>query len=503
MTAPTVDRELALRALHDVGFFARAVAGAELWPHQVAIATSPARIRCVCAGRQSGKTRTLAVLALFEAFSRPGSRTLILSAGEDAARDVLAEASALAGAPLLAGSVVDDLTEILTLANGSTIRSIPASEKRARGKSIDLLILDEAAYIDEEIWRAARYTILARPASRVVMASTPRGRLDRFFATHWRLGGRDGVPVELAGISVESFHWPSSISPLVDEELIEFWRRTDDPRIFQREVLAEWADEASQYFSSDELDANVAPYSMLRPGELQRAELVVAGVDWASAHDANAVVMLGVLAEGDVNGTSEEEPRFFVAWAEERYRYSMNQWARDLAAYGDTSRGGFEFYVVASEANGVGSGPTELLQEAARDHGWSRWRVQPVWTTAKRKASGFGVIRLLLQQNRLLLPAEPSLRRQLEALELTTSDDGNVRISVPESQGHDDQAMALLQGASCLRHVNGGGRPQDLLGGGELVETPAGVRLFERPRTAWQPRAFRAVRGADDNETGW
>jgi hypothetical protein len=499
MSAATgVDRELVRRARAGIDFFARVLTGEELWPHQVALASSVARIVAACIGRQAGKSRTLAVLALWHAWRSPGFRVLVLSAGEDAAKDLLAEIARLAGSPLLAGSVVDSTASTITLSNGSTIRCVPQSEKQVRGKSIDLLILDEAAYIDEEIWRAARYTILARPGSRVFMCSTPRGRRDRFFATHYHLARPgEGAVEHAAGVSVESFHWPSTVSPLVDEELVEFWRQTDDPRVFRREVLAEWVDEAGQFFTAEELDSNVAPFVQIDP-EAARGAYVVGGVDWASRVDSNALAMIGVLGRHGY----QREPVFCVAHARER-RGSMNEWARDVARWVDPHECGFEAHSLASELNGVGQAPTELLGAELRERGMRPWTVRGVWTTNARKANGFGQVKLLLQQGRLVLPADPTLRRQLEALEFTTSESGNTSIAVPASKGHDDLAMALCQAMSCVRHVHAGPSPDDLAGKGEVLTTAAGAAIYEHPRLAWHRRAFQHPAGSEDGEKGW
>jgi hypothetical protein len=242
---PTVNRQTVTEARKDIAVFAEVLVGQPLWPHQIELARSHARIRTVCSGRQAGKTRTLAVLALHDAFAAPERRVLIISAGEEAAKDLLSEISMLAMAPLLAGSVIDDERHQITLSNGSTIRSVPASERQIRGKSIDLLIIDEAAYVDDAIWTAARYTIISRPGSRIVLASTPWGRQDRFFALSYRAGLRreDGY---------ESFHWPSTASPMVDVELLDLWRSSSTDREYRREVLADWVDSAGQYFNDAE-----------------------------------------------------------------------------------------------------------------------------------------------------------------------------------------------------------------------------------------------------------
>jgi hypothetical protein len=59
-------------ARRDPSRFAELLVGAPLWPHQAEVAMSAARYRLICAGRQVGKSRLLAVLALWQAFSRAG-----------------------------------------------------------------------------------------------------------------------------------------------------------------------------------------------------------------------------------------------------------------------------------------------------------------------------------------------------------------------------------------------------------------------------------------------
>lgn len=182
----TTGREVVRRARRDVAYFAEVLLGQPLLPHQREVVESHARHRVICSGRQAGKSVTLAVLALHAAFTKPGGFVLILSAGDDAAKDLLAVCSTLATSPLLAGSVGDDNKSEMLLTNGSRIRSIPSSQRRARGPSVDLLILDEACWIDDLVWNASKFTIVVRPDSKIVMASTPYGRQDRFL--RWRSG---------------------------------------------------------------------------------------------------------------------------------------------------------------------------------------------------------------------------------------------------------------------------------------------------------------------------
>lgn len=86
------------RARKDVSHFAEALLGRPLWRHQREVVESDARHRVICSGRQAGKSTTLAVSALHTAFTKPGLFVLIISAGEQAARDLLGNESVVVGA---------------------------------------------------------------------------------------------------------------------------------------------------------------------------------------------------------------------------------------------------------------------------------------------------------------------------------------------------------------------------------------------------------------------
>ena len=97
-------------------------------------------------GRQLGKSRGLALRALWRAFGAPGRRVLVVSgSGELGARRLLGEVRAIATASeILAGSITDEQGQLLTLSNRSEIRSVAASEPSIRGWQVDELYLDEA-----------------------------------------------------------------------------------------------------------------------------------------------------------------------------------------------------------------------------------------------------------------------------------------------------------------------------------------------------------------------
>lgn len=487
----------------DPGAFAAEVLGQPLWDYQLEFARSAARYRVVCAGRQVGKSTTLATLALFEAATRSNVLVLVVSAGEEAAKRLLADCVSLASnSASLAGSIVDDGKSLLTLTNGSTIRSVPASVRQIRGWPVDLLIIDEAAFIENDIWQAAEPAIIARKGSRVVMTSSPWGGVEDFFRRSWNRGmdHPDGM--------YEAWHWPSDTSPLVDKALLEQIRQNNTPEYFRREYLAEWTDDAGSYFTESELMGSVASYEMCPPEDLEwfldGRFAAAGGIDWG-LNDANVLTLVSVLEDFGLNREllGDKLP-LFIPWYEAKHKWPYSQFISRIV---ETAK----FYhlpVIASETNGVGQYPTTMLDEKLAEAGFHS-TVAPVVTDVRRKQSGFGMIKGLLQTQRLVLPRDPELLKQLRGLEFEQLPGGGLRIAVPERSGHDDVAMSFMQAVSSVR-LDAARRRQLSFGevesfpeGTETVETLSGLKVPVRARpVSFHREAFAYPRGSESGE-GW
>lgn len=227
---------LSLRdARSDIRTFARAV-NRPMTSWQARAMMSRARTVVIPAPRQSGKSRSLAMKASHTAFRQPGAVVLIISAGEDAARRLLAEVRAIVTeSPLLAGSVVDEQQQLVRLSNGSTIRSVPASERQIRGWSVDLLILDEAALLDDElVLSAAIPTTSARPDAQIIMASSP-GAPEGVFYTFARAG-------EQGSEHVETHTWRLADAKWISKEVVEAARASLPLAVFEREYEGQFSD---------------------------------------------------------------------------------------------------------------------------------------------------------------------------------------------------------------------------------------------------------------------
>lgn len=488
----------------DPGAFADAVLGEGLWPYQCDFARSPARFRVVVAGRQVGKSRTLAKVSLFEATTRSNILVLVVSAGEEAAKRLLADCVALANGSVLGqGSVVDEGKSLLTLSNGSQIRSVPASIRQIRGWPVDLLIVDEAGFIENTIWDAALPAIIARPGSRVVVASSPWGTTEHWFRALWNRGN------DSPDANYESWQWSSYDSPLADKTLLDELKASRSSEWFNREVLGQFTDDSGSYFSEAELMGAVADYRMCSPEDLEfwsdKRFAAAGGIDWGYAHDANALTLVSPLEDFGLNRELlGDKLALFIPWFEFHYKWPYTQFIERVV--GTAKK--YHLPVIASETNGVGQYPTTMLDDRMSEAGFYS-TVAPVVTDVRRKQTGFGMIKGLLQSNRLVLPRDPELLKQLRGLEFEQLPGGSLRIAVPDRVGHDDVAMSFMQAVSSIR-LDGAVRDQGGFGEAqsppadlETVQTGNGLNVPAAARpVAFHRHAFTYPKGSESGE-GW
>jgi hypothetical protein len=402
----------------DLRAFAEAV-GCPLADWQAEALTLETRTTAIVAPRQSGKSRTLAVKGLHWAYSRPAQRVLVVSAGEDASRRLLAEAAAVATrSPLLAASVVDENAGRLSLSNGSEVRSVPASERAVRGWSVDLLLIDEAAQVDDGlILGAAIPTTAARPYARIVLAGSPGGPEGAFY-----LAAEEG---DHGSEYVRTFRWQLADATWIGGEVIEAARAQLPSAAFEREYEGRFMDVAA--------DERVIPHEWVAAA--QRRELepgpVVYGVDIARRPEGDETVILR-LAGGVAR----------VEWA--RRGADLMQTSATIARLADDGW----TPTIALDAIGLGMGVLDRLRElqvpvspfiasarATRSDRFLNLRAEAWWKA--REAFRLGDVDLD--------PDDRTLAAQLCSVRYGLTSSGVVQIASKESmRSSPDRADALV-----------------------------------------------------------
>jgi hypothetical protein len=169
--------------------------GLEPDPWQADVLESQHSRLLLCCCRQAGKSTVVALLGLVEAIFVPGTKVLLVSRSHRQSRELLrlvTEFYRRLGKPLRERQTQEELL----LENGSRIVCLPCKEETIRGYShINLLVLDEAARVPDDLYRAVR-PMLAVSQGRLICLSTPYGRRG-FFHDAWTNGGDDWQRIEV------------------------------------------------------------------------------------------------------------------------------------------------------------------------------------------------------------------------------------------------------------------------------------------------------------------
>ncbi len=173
--------------------------------------------------RQSGKTTVVSILALAEAIFRPYHRVLILSRSHRQSKIVFEMVKLflfLTGDRFLKRRTAEEIE----FDHLSKIVCLPCNADTIRGYSkVDLVIIDEAARVPDEVYRAVR-PMLAVTNGRLICLSTPRGRRGWFWHA-WSSGGEDWHRVEI----------PATKCPRIKPEFLAEERRAHSLSYYRQE----------------------------------------------------------------------------------------------------------------------------------------------------------------------------------------------------------------------------------------------------------------------------
>ena len=209
------------------------------------LCSEAARVLLNCA-RQSGKSTMAAILALHQALCCPSSLVLILAPAERQAKELFSKVAASYQA---LGHIIpaDSYRKMgMELSNGSRIEALPGTEKTVRGYSgVDLLILDEASRVADELYYATR-PMLAVSGGRLLMMSTPYGKRGVFYE-EWT-----------EGIGWERYEVPASECPRIPASFLEEERKALPARVYRQEYSNSFEDVDDAVFAYEDVAAAIS-----------------------------------------------------------------------------------------------------------------------------------------------------------------------------------------------------------------------------------------------------
>lgn len=403
------------RLLDEPSYFVKHYIGEEPFDYQEEFMDHDSDRKAFVSGRRVGKSRTASWLALWKAITYSDAEVLVTAKAQRQSMELFNQIQK----EMRDSSISDDewgvvrstRTEI-NFDNGSRIIALPVgrdgSNIRGYGGQNNMVIVDEAAFVADEIFQQVLSPMMAVGSGDFILLSTPFGKkgflYQRFNDPKWY-----------------TMQVPSSANPLVDDDFIDEQKQNLTSTQFKQEILGQFVESADSFFNRDELVDN-SMESVDRKGD--KAYL---GVDLASSGGDESVYVC-VDDEGQV---------FHIEHTSDMPMTDAMGRIRELDQY-------YDFDKIVIDSTSLGQGVVDQVTESLGA------KVDGFKFTNEKKQDLYNTLKRELQNGDLTIPYIPGkddkpgnkLVRQCLDLERSFTSTGRMRIQHPPN-GHDDFSDAF------------------------------------------------------------
>lgn len=267
----------------DPTIFAKSYLNILPFDYQDQVLNDPSERIIVCSSRQIGKTYVVAIKALHFAMFNPNKTILVFSKNQNQSKKFLREIKRL----MYEGMVYmnhtlekqdlgfkpteentwmfpedidnkkpNNQTEF-TLTNGTTIMSLPATDS-SRGYTAHLVIVDEAAFVPDEIFDMIIEPTVRYTGGSIILLSTPNGQkgfFHRFFDPEDKSERDENDP-----LTYKRYWWNWNMCPEPNiRKQTERKRKELDPIRFLQEYEAQFTSDGDAFFQSRKVKEAIDP----------------------------------------------------------------------------------------------------------------------------------------------------------------------------------------------------------------------------------------------------
>ncbi|MCY4063607.1 MAG: terminase family protein [Chloroflexi bacterium] len=372
---------------------------------------SPARFKVVACGRRWGKTALGMNLILHSALVEK-KRCWWLTPTHQMSAQVWRDLKT--STKPLNGSKISETERRIDLPGGGMIAVRSAFHPdNLRGEGLDLVVLDEAAFMPPQIWTDIVRPMLVSTRGQALFLSTPNGQ--NWFCDLFNLGSDPLQP------QWESFQFPTAANPLIHHQELQDIRRQTPDHVWQTEYMAQFVSPGGQVFRHVR-DAVSTPPPKPLPGHQY-----VAGIDWGRDNDYTAIAVIDATTRQMVALDRFNQ----IGWSLQRNRLLAlaNHW---------------QPHVIWAEINSIGEPNIEaLIQEGLPIRGFR--------TTAQSKPPLIESLALALERGSLSLLDEPTLLAELTTYSQQRLPSGAFRYGAPPG-AHDDTVIATALAWHAAQH---------------------------------------------------
>lgn len=418
--------------------FIEQVVGLELFDYQKRFMDGDSDRKVFVAGRQVGKSRTASWMALHHAVTHPGSLVLVTADALRQSSELFSQLQSEINNSGLAdeqwGIKRSTQTEI-EFEHNSRIKVVPTGRNgnKIRGFTADLIIIDEAAFVEDSIFKEVIEPMTLVSKGTIVLSSTPYGASGYFYDK--------AQESELSDSKWERVQVSSYDNPEIDEEDIEELKKGKTRNQIKQEIMGEFVPTGDQFFT------NPLIKSCLND-DVKRGVVQYAGKNESEEVDPNARLYLGadLGAEGSDQTILSMIDEYGNIFSVEKHDFGVYE-ARKRIQQLDNH---YNFEQINIDRGGVGEGPVAELRNKIGN------KVEAIYLSTQKKQSVYQTMKAEMEAGNLHLPADEDIRLQLEKLGYKKTKSGNLSIHA-KSGFHDDIPDSLALATWALPETGGSG----------------------------------------------
>ena len=397
-------------------------------PAQEQILRDKHKFITVVAGRKFGKTKMVAFYVIWYALTHPEHRILITAPSYQQSRIIYRECGRLLRRSILSCLVESDLKTPfpqIQFKNGAEIQfRSTQNPDLLRGEEAHLIIMDEAAYIKDEVVTEVLEPMLLVTNGGWIKISTPAGH-NHFYDTYLK-GQSEEFP------EYSSYRFPSTANPYVSQEFLELKKKElgEHSIAFRTEYLAEFVEDQNAVFRWQDIQKNITNIELIdRATHISRQYVI--GCDLAKYQDYTVIVVLDVT----------EKPYKLVHFE----RFNRRPYAEVIMRLKDLYKR-FNHPKVMIDSTGVGDPVLEDLQDIG---------AEGYVFTSKSKVQLIQRLQAALENGDIHYPYIEELIKELQFFEYQLTRTG-VKMEA-RSGFHDDCVIALALAVWAAEQYQGAG----------------------------------------------
>jgi hypothetical protein len=403
------------KLLDSPSYFVQHYIGEEPFEYQEDFMDEENDRKAFVSGRRVGKSRTAGWLALWKAATFSGAEVLVTAKAQRQSMEmfnqIVNEITDSRVSKEEWGIVNKTRTEI-NFDNSSRIIALPVgrdgSNIRGYGGRDNMIIVDEAAFIDDSIFQQVFSPMMAVGNGDFILLSTPFGKKgflwERFNDDSWH-----------------TVQVPTSANPLVPDSFIEEQRKNLTNTQFKQEILGQFDEASNSFFTREEL-MNCVEEDVKRD-----SETTFLGVDLASS-GADESVYVCIDGNGNI---------FDIEHTSDKPMTDAMGRINDLDTF-------YNFNKIVIDSTSLGQGVVDQVKETLGN------KVEGFKFTNPKKQNLYNTLKNELQENNISyehIPGKsdrPENKMVSQCLELERSytSGGRMKIEHPPG-GHDDFSDAL------------------------------------------------------------